>query len=52
MTPTLIQPLVEGIRGVESVVFENSAHLAMVEEPERYCDAIESFLSRAEEAGD
>ncbi len=45
MTPTLIQPL------VESVVFENSAHLAMVEEPERYRDVIESFLSRAEGAG-
>jgi proline-specific peptidase len=51
MTPTLIQPLVDGIRGAESVVFENSAHLAMVEEPERYRDVIESFLSRAEGAG-
>ena len=48
MTPTLIQPLVQGIRGAESVVFENSAHLAMVEEPGRFLEVIESFLTRAE----
>jgi pimeloyl-ACP methyl ester carboxylesterase len=48
MTPTLIRPLVEGIRGAKSVVFENSAHLAMVEEPERFRDVIETFLLHAE----
>lgn len=48
MTPALITPLVEGIRGAESVLFEESAHLAMVEEPERYRQAVESFLSRVE----
>jgi proline-specific peptidase len=48
MTPTLIQPLVDGIRGAESVMFQNSAHLAMVEEPEAFRDVIESFLTRVE----
>ncbi len=48
MTPALITPLVEGIRGADSVLFEESAHLALVEEPERYRQAVESFLSRVE----
>jgi proline-specific peptidase len=48
MTPKVVRPLVEGIRGAESVVFENSAHLAMVEEPERFRDVVETFLLRAE----
>ena len=34
--PALIKPLVKGITGAESVVFTESAHSAMVEEPERY----------------
>lgn len=48
MTPTLIKSLVEGIPGAESVVFEESAHLAMAEEPERYRRVVESFLGRVE----
>lgn len=48
MTPALIKPLSEGIAGAESVVFEDSAHLAMAEEPERYRRVVESFLSRVE----
>ena len=48
MTSALIKPLIEGIRGAESVVFENSAHLAMAEEPEGYRRVVESFLSRVE----
>ena len=48
MTPTLVHPLVEGIQGAESVLFEESAHLAMAEEPERYLRVVESFLSRVE----
>ena len=50
MTPALIQPLVDGIRGVEAAVFEQAAHLAMVEEPDRYREVVESFLSRVEAA--
>ena len=48
MTPAVVQPLVDGIRGAEAVVFEHSAHLAMAEEPEHFRDVIESFLARNE----
>jgi proline-specific peptidase len=50
MTPALVRPLVDGIRGAESVVFEESAHLAMVEEPDRYREVLETFLCRVERA--
>jgi proline-specific peptidase len=50
MTPALVQPLVDGIRGAESVVFEHSAHLAMAEEPDPYRQVLESFLGRVEAA--
>ena len=36
VTQALVKPLVDGIRGAEHVVFEESAHLAMAEEPQRY----------------
>ena len=48
MTPALVKPLVEGIPGAESVVFEDSAHLAMAEEPTRYRRVVDSFLRRVE----
>ncbi len=48
MTPAVVKPLSEGIAGAESVVFEDSAHLAMAEEPERYRRIVDSFLSRVE----
>lgn len=50
MTPALVQPLVDGIRGAEHVRFANSAHLAMAEEPERYARVVEDFLGRVEAA--
>ena len=50
MTPAVVQPLVDGIRGVEAAVFEQAAHLAMAEEPDRYRELVESFLSRVEAA--
>lgn len=50
MTPGLVQPLVDGIPGAESVVFEQSAHFAMAEEPDRYRELLESFLDRVEAA--
>ena len=50
MTPAVVQPLVDGIRGAEAAVFEQAAHLAMVEEPDRYREVVESFLSRVEAA--
>jgi proline-specific peptidase len=48
MTPALVRPLVDGIRGAEWVLFEDSAHLAMVEEPDRYRRVLWSWLSRVE----
>lgn len=48
MTPALVEPLVTGIRGAEHVVFQESSHLAMAEEPDRYCEIVESFCSRVE----
>lgn len=48
MTPAVVQPLVEGIRDAEHVVFEESAHFATAEEPDRYREVLESFLSRVE----
>jgi len=50
MTPAVVQPLVDGIRGVEAAVFEQAAHLTMAEEPDRYRESVESFLSRVEAA--
>ena len=50
MTPEVVQPLVDGIPGAEWVIFENSAHLAMAEEPDRFLDVVESFLARVESA--
>ncbi len=50
MTPALVRPLADGIRGAQWVVFEDSAHLAMVEEPDHYRQVIQSWLSQAETA--
>jgi proline-specific peptidase len=50
VTPALVQPLVDGIAGAESVVFEKSAHFAMAEEPDRYREVLDSFLGRVEAA--
>ncbi len=46
ITPTLVEPLVDGIRNAEHVVFDQSAHFAMAEEPDRYREVLESFLDR------
>ncbi|MGW5344191.1 alpha/beta fold hydrolase [Streptomyces sp. NPDC004050] len=48
ITPAVVRPLVEGIRGAQWMVFEESAHLSTAEEPERYRPGLESFLSRVE----
>ena len=50
ITPALVEPLVTGTRGAEHVVFEQSSHLAMAEEPDRYRQIVESFCSRVEMA--
>jgi len=48
MTPVLVQTLAAGIAGAQRVVFSDSSHLAMAEEPDRYCEVLGSFLDRAE----
>jgi proline-specific peptidase len=50
MTPALVQPLIDGIRGAEWVVFDNSAHLAPAEEPKRYREVVDAFLTQADAA--
>ena len=52
MTPALVQPLVDSIPNAEYVLFENSAHLAMVEEPDHYRETLQSFLTRVEGSAD
>jgi pimeloyl-ACP methyl ester carboxylesterase len=47
MTPALVRPLVDGLRDVECVVFEDSAHLTTADEPSATGN-LESFLSRVE----
>jgi hypothetical protein len=39
-----------GIRGAESVVYEESAHLAQAEESDCYREVLESFVTRVEAA--
>ncbi len=51
MTPALVEPLAAGIKGAEGVVFAGSAHLAMAEEPDRYCDVLGGFLDRVDAGG-
>jgi pimeloyl-ACP methyl ester carboxylesterase len=47
-TPALVEPLHEGIRGSEWVLFEQSAHMPYLEEPERYLATVGAFLERVE----
>ena len=47
-TPALVEPLRTGIAGAEWVLFEESAHMAYLEEPERYLEVVGGFLDRVE----
>jgi L-proline amide hydrolase len=40
--------LASGIRGAEWAVFEKSAHVAHVEEPDRYVAVVRDFLRRVD----
>lgn len=46
--PDVIETVLHGIRGAEWVLFENSAHVPHLEEPHRYMEVLEEFLSRVE----
>ena len=47
-TPKLVEPLHAGIAGSEWLIFENSAHMSYLEEPERYLAVVGDFLERVE----
>ena len=47
-TPAIAETVHRGIKGSEWVIFEESAHLAHIEEPERYLRVLGEFLSRVE----
>ena len=46
--PAHMAVLANGMRDAELVIFENSSHLAFVEERERYIEVVSDFLTRAE----
>jgi proline-specific peptidase len=47
-TPRLAEEAQRGIRGAERALFEESSHMAFVEEPERFRAVLSDFLARAE----
>jgi pimeloyl-ACP methyl ester carboxylesterase len=47
-TPALVEPLQKGIAGSEWVIFEDSAHMPYLEEPEHYLEVVGNFLERVE----
>jgi proline-specific peptidase len=47
-TPALVEPLASGIPGAEWVLFEESAHMPYLEEPERYLEVVGGFLAQVE----
>lgn len=49
-TPRQNEILHKGIASSEWLLLENSSHLAHVEEPERYMQAVQEFLRRVEDA--
>ena len=49
-TPMQAEIVHRGIRGSEWVVFEDSSHMQFAEEPERYLEVLDDFLTRVERA--
>ncbi|MGB2874301.1 MAG: alpha/beta fold hydrolase [Gaiellaceae bacterium] len=47
-TPALVEPLHRGIEGSEWVIFEESAHVPYLEEPDRYLAVVGAFLDGVE----
>jgi proline-specific peptidase len=48
-TPVVSETLHQGIPNSEWVLFEHSSHLSHAEEPEKYAQMLDQFLSRVEE---
>jgi L-proline amide hydrolase len=49
-TPLISRTLVEGIVGAQEVVLENSSHMPVLEETERYIEVVRRFLDETEGA--
>jgi proline-specific peptidase len=49
-TPLIAETVRNGIPGAEWVIFEESSHMAHAEEPERYMQVLDAFLTNVEEA--
>jgi L-proline amide hydrolase len=47
-TPALVEPLHQGVRGSEWMLFQESSHTPYLEEPERYLATVGAFLDRVE----
>jgi L-proline amide hydrolase len=47
-TPLVAETVRDGIPGAEWVLFEDSAHMAFAEEPVRYMQVLDEFLTRVE----
>jgi proline-specific peptidase len=47
-TPRIAEAVHRGIRGSEWVLFEDSSHMAFVEETNRYLEVLDDFLARVE----
>lgn len=50
-TSLVTETLCRGIPGSECVMFENSAHMPHLEEPQRYMSLLDDFLQRVETTG-
>jgi proline-specific peptidase len=48
MTPDLVAPMVDRIPSAEWVIFEHSAHMAFIEETDRYLQVLVDFLEGLE----
>ncbi|MGC3904252.1 proline iminopeptidase-family hydrolase [Corynebacterium variabile] len=46
MTPATVRPMVDAIPGALWRIFENSSHMAMMEEPEEYAQVVAAFLGK------
>ena len=51
-TPAIAHELANGILGAEIRVFENSSHVAHIEEAEAFLDVVEEFLARCDRRRD
>ncbi|MGO2514746.1 MAG: proline iminopeptidase-family hydrolase [Corynebacterium variabile] len=46
MTPATVRPMVDAIPGALWRIFEDSSHMAMMEEPEEYAQVVGAFLGK------